>query len=362
MDLKISKINKNIFIFIFIFFFQSIAFPYYAFEKTKGYEENLPKKNGTIKENQFGITSKYLIGSGDVLIINFDGINEYSREYQVDAEGFLKLPEFIKFFASGLTTKELERNLNIIYDTYIINPNIDVFISKYRPINIFISGEVKSPGLYTIDGYQSPSKPQQYTVPTLYRSLQLTDGVKSNADLTNIKIIRNNSKTQGGGKIQTKVNMLSLILEGDQSQNIRLFDGDNIIVPKSESNLKDQILAVKRSNLTPKSISVFITGNVKNPGEIELGKGSSLIQAIASSGGKKLMTGNIEFIRFNDDGTTTKNKFKYDDKAFINTDKNPILADGDIINVQKTILGKANEILSEISSPLLSGVGIYSLF
>ena len=93
-----------------------------------------------------------------------------------------------------------------------------------------------------------------------------------------------------------------------------------------------------------------------------LKKGSSLIQAIASTGGKKLMTGKVEFIRFNDDGTTTKRKFRYNENAEINSAKNPILMDGDIINVNKTILGTTTEVIGEVSSPLLSGYGIYSLF
>ena len=34
----------------------------------------------------------------------------------------------------------------------------------------------------------------------------------------------------GGGKIQTKVNFLRLISDGDEEVNIRLYDGDVIVV------------------------------------------------------------------------------------------------------------------------------------
>ena len=87
-----------------------------------------------------------------------------------------------------------------------------------------------------------------------------------------------------------------------------------------------------------------------------------MIQAIASTGGKKVLTGNIEFLRFNDDGEFSKYSFRYDPKAKINTLKNPILMEGDIINVRKTLFGKTAEILNEVSSPILSGFGIYSIF
>ena len=114
--------------------------------------------------------------------------------------------------------------------------------------------------------------------------------------------------------------------------------------------------------MSPDKILVYITGNVKNPGNIVLPRGASLIQSIASTGGKKLMTGYIDFIRFNDDGSTLKRTFRYDQNAKINTYKNPVLAEGDIINVRKTILGSTTEIINEISSPVLGGYGLFKIF
>ena len=91
---------------------------------------------------------------------------------------------------------------------------------------------------------------------------------------------------------------MKLITDGDQSQNIRLFDGDSIFIPKSEKPIKAQVLSIHNSNLSSNEITVFVTGNVQRPGATRLKKGSSLIQAIASKGGKQYYTGNVEFIRF----------------------------------------------------------------
>ena len=115
-------------------------------------------------------------------------------------------------------------------------------------------------------------------------------------------------------------------------------------------------------NLNPDVIKVYITGNVVKPGGFLLNKGTSLTQAIASTGGKKLLSGRVEFLRFNDDGSTENYKFKYDHKASINTKKNPILMEGDVINVSRTFLGKSTEVLKEISNPILSGYGLYNIF
>ena len=80
------------------------------------------------------------------------------------------------------------------------------------------------------------------------------------ADLSNITVTRINPKSNGGGKIIAKVDVL--ITEGDQSQNITLRDGDSINVPKSNFLIRDQLISINKSNLTPDFIRVYINGNI----------------------------------------------------------------------------------------------------
>ena len=109
------------------------------------------------------------------------------------------------------------------------------------------------------------------------------------------------------------------------------------------------------------SIKVYVTGNVVKGGPVDLPQGSSLLQAIGSSGGKKMLTGNVEFLRFNDDGTIIKNSFKYDELAPVNSEKNPILMSGDIINVRRTIMGSATQLITEVGRPIFGGYALYEL-
>ena len=88
---------------------------------------------------------------------------------------------------------------------------------------------------------------------------------------------------------------------------------------------------------------------------------TNLNQAIAASGGKLLFTGKIEFIRFNDDGTKTRRKFKYDPSSTENSKTNPILMTGDIINVQRNFVGTATNVIGSIARPLTSGFVIYNI-
>ena len=327
-------------------------------------------KVNKIEKKELKIISNYIVDSGDILFINFSGIDVYSREYIVDLEGNIFLPEIYNFNVRNKTLNEIKQELTLRYKEYIIDPEINILITTYRPITVFINGEVNKPGLYTLTtpsmnkGTEEENKPGVYNLknyPKLFDALKIVGGVNNYADLTKVEIVRNNSKNQGGGRIKTTINFLELILNGDQSGNIRLHDGDTIKVYKSDQLIKDQILAINKTNLTPLKLTVYITGNVVKPGLITLNKGSSLVQAIASSGGKKLMTGDVEFTRFNGDGSTIKNKFKFNPNAKLNSPQNPILMDGDVINVNKTILGKTTEILNDVSSPFLKVLGIYEL-
>ena len=97
--------------------------------------------------------------------------------------------------------------------------------------------------------------------------------------------------------------------------------------------LVQQLLEINRTNLTPDQINVFITGNVFIPGSKVIRQGSSLVQAISVSGGEGYFTGRVKLIRFNNDGLSEKRSFNYDPNAEVDSYKNPILVDGDIIHV-----------------------------
>ena len=303
----------------------------------------------TSSESEF--KSNYILGYGDRINIEFVGIDDYSKGYLISPEGYLNLPEITPLYAVGYTLRELKEKLLIEYEKFIINPDFNLQIEAYRDVKAYISGEVNNPGLYNLGSNA-----------TLFSALQKAKGVTNNADLSNVEVVRKNSNTQGGGRIKTEINLLELITSGDQSMNIRILDSDYIFLKKSNNVIKEQILAINKTNLGPEFITVYITGNVVQPGQANLKKGTSLVQAIASNGGKKIMTGNVEFLRFNKDGVTKKRTFRYDENAKINSDKNPTLMDGDIINVRLTLFGTTTEIIREFASPIITGYGLFTFF
>lgn len=364
-----------------------LQFPYFLFFKVSKSlaGDNLEVKLNYIDNdlNQKKNNNWYILGPGDSIFIDFKNVPFFSASFLINKEGLINnLPEIDSIYAKGLTIEELESKLTQKFQKFVFNPSLNISILTYRPITVFVNGEVKRSGIYDFETSKVENRilPQGRNNNSLINQKQLfqetkdlkyvrlfdllkkAGGVTNYADLSNITVIRHNPISQGGGKIKAKVNLLSLLEKGDQDQNIRLLDGDSIFVNKGGKMLKDQILSINKSNLSPDKITVYITGNVVNQGPINLEQGASLIQAIASSGGKKFWTGKIAFVRFNSDGETVKSVFNYDPNAPINTKKNPILMSGDIINVRKTILGTTSQVIGEISSPIVGSYGLYKIF
>ena len=302
--------------------------------------------------------------------------------FAIDKEGKINLPEIDSTYVSGFTIGGLEKFLRTKYEEYLFDSEIKISILKYRPLQILINGEVQRPGIYDFDAsYLNNDFPKDYLnipksyVPQIYNSatpfkmyrlddvIRSAKGITNNADLSKIIVVRNNPISNGGGKIRGEFNFLSLLNDGDLSQNIRVYDGDAIFISKTNKNIKDQIISFNKTNLTPDAIEIFVVGNIDSigKGKITIPQGTNLNQAIAASGGKLLFTGKIEFIRFNNDNTKTVHKFRYDPSSPENSKTNPILMSGDIIKVHRNFVGTATSALRTVVGPLTSGIILYNL-
>ena len=60
-----------------------------------------------------------------------------------------------------MTLKELKELLTEKYLEFIYEPNVSLELANYRPVTIFIHGEVNSPGLYTLQYIVNKNCPTQ---------------------------------------------------------------------------------------------------------------------------------------------------------------------------------------------------------
>ena len=306
-----------------------------------------------------------------------------------------------------MTVEGLRYFLTEQFKTYVKSPQVFITPVGYRAVRVYVGGEISRPGYYMLSAGQvikdqlniregtSPnafraqssslkdfqsarlrllrSAPDDITTlqgisstpnrwPTLFDALRAAQGVTPYSNLAAVKVIRKLPMSQGGGKAQAQVNFLSLVTEGDESVNIRLFDGDVVKVGRSDELLRDQLLAASRTNLSPDFIEVFVSGRVKEPGPQSLPQGATLNQAIASAGGTKLLRGGIEFLRFNPDGKTDRRQFSYKPSAKAGDFKNPVLMSGDVVRVNDSLLSAGVKVLNEITGPAVGIYSVYSLF
>lgn len=382
--MQLICIKKNLFYsFLYLYLFFNLSnLSLYAFNKNN-IQTNQTNQINRISNSSFKkndnetFIDQYILDSGDVLSFYFEGLEIFSNDYSIDRSGYLNLPEIGLYYVRGKSVSEIISDLNKKYKEFIYEPDLKIDITTFRPIKIFISGEANNPGFYnmndineeqtavsniTITLKEKKEKISTVTFPKLFNALKIGGGVTNYADLSKIEVIRKNPIKNGGGRKKAVINLLDLIFNGNQEKNIYIYDDDIINIPKTDKIIKEQFLAINKINLNPKFISVYLSGDVISGGSQAFKKGSSLVQAIASSGGKKLFSGKVEFIRFKNDGDIDRRLIRYDSKAKIDTYKNPLLIEGDIINVKTTPIGVVTTALNEVGSPIFNSLILLGLF
>lgn len=336
----------------------------------------------------------YIIDSGDQIEVSISGdYPELTSRTFINGEGYLILPKIERLFVRGLTLEELNILLNEVYIEIVKYPDVSTRVLSYRPVKFFVDGEVNDPGLHTLKGSLSSSQntsvsdmfrnPEpnffesdtskldpsfknqntsiSYYFPTLFDALRSSGGINELSDLSNIKVIRKNSISRGGGKIEAIIDGNKSFTDKNGLSDFRIYDGDFIKISSLVNGDQSVISKAIRSNLNPKYIRVLVAGRVKVPGTKILGRLSTLNDAIDISGGTSVIKGPVSFLSYNNDGTIEKRKIKYSKRSKRGSFKNPYLAEGDMIIVGESFLSNSTEFLKEITAPFQGLYSTYSL-
>jgi len=341
------------------------------FQKLEAIEEekNIILSDHLLKRN---INDFYILGPGDIIkIIVSEFIKELDQIITIDQEGMGYLKKLKNVNMNGLKKSELTNVLNKEYSKYINEPSVRIKIIKFRPVNIFIDGAVSEPGFYSLErknlnleaeieskiGVVNLNKPID-----LVFAIQSANGLNNDADISKIVITRQNSLSNGGGRIKTSVNLLKAIELEDPKQNIRILDGDTIYIPNANDIDKKRINKLLKSNLNPRTIDVFVGGSVEDQGMKTLMKSSTLNDAVFISGGAQLFSGKVKFFRYNSDGSVDNRQFRFNKKNKRGSFRNPYLRTGDIIFIGKSRLTITNEALEKLTAPVANILNAYSLY
>jgi polysaccharide export outer membrane protein len=187
---------------------------------------------------------------------------DLSGRFVVEVDGTFTYPMIGRFKAGGLTLRQVEETLKqrLRDGGYFRNPQVTATVEQYRSQKVFVVGEVRVPGPYPLSGNMSLVEVLARAGSTLPSAGGEVVIVHADATATGPTI-----PTETEAKNIVRVNLRDLE-KGAFSSNAALRDGDTIFVPRAES--------------------MYVFGQVKNPGAYGLPQhNTTVLQALAIAGG-----------------------------------------------------------------------------
>lgn len=197
----------------------------------------------------------YRLGPGDEVIIDIWGTSQNTIRQQISPDGTINIEKIGPVSLSGMTVSAandyLKKVLGKTYsglDSAEGNLEIRLTLGNTRTIQINVMGEVMQPGTYALSSFS-----------TVFHALYRAGGVNEIGSLRSVQVVRSGQKI-------ADVDVYDFIMKGKIQDDIRLQEGDVIIVPAYE-------------------VMVRFSGNVKRPMRFEMKARESLATLIQYAGG-----------------------------------------------------------------------------
>ncbi len=205
----------------------------------------------------------YVVGKTDVLSIRVFDEPSLTCDCTVDADGSITFPLVGRVEVGGKTLRETETILtDLLRRDYVRRAQVSVEVKNYRSRSIFVLGEVRTPGKYSIDAevtlLEVIANAGSLT-PTAGNMIIVQRQKDPNAPVTGPALA-----SQDTGIEIMRISYDDL-REGRLRSNIVLQDGDTLFIPEAER--------------------FYVTGYVRTPGAFPLKPNMTVQQAVAQAGG-----------------------------------------------------------------------------
>lgn len=166
----------------------------------------------------------YRLGPGDEVIIDVWGASQTTIRQTISPEGSVLVDNLGPVYLNGKTVKEANNYLmqefaKIYAGVSGSTPNtqIKLTLGDIRSIQVNVMGEVVAPGTYTLSSFAS-----------VFHALYRAGGVNQIGSLRTIKVVRE-------GNVIADLDVYDFLMKGKMNDDIRLEDGDVIIVNPYQS-------------------------------------------------------------------------------------------------------------------------------
>ena len=217
------------------------------------------------------VPANYVLGPGDELTVSLFGARNQQFTLSLSRDGTLNFPELGPIRLAGLTFERARQLIQTRVKQQLVGVDVVISMGSLRAINVFMAGEVKAPGAYSVSA-----------LTTITQALYASGGPTEIGTLRDIQVKRN-------GRVVKRFDLYELLALGDVSNDMRLQSGDVLFVPLAGREVE-------------------IGGAVFRPGSYEVRDGESLKDVLGLSGGLRdeADTGNIILSRYSKDEETNQ--------------------------------------------------------
>ncbi|MEO8315502.1 MAG: SLBB domain-containing protein [Pseudomonadota bacterium] len=194
------------------------------------------------------VPADYIVGPGDQLKVQLFGNQNRSLSLPVNRDGTINFPELGPIRVGGMSFNAARQTIESRVAQQMIGVRASVSMGDMGTIRMFVAGEAKVPGSYTVSG-----------LATMTTALVASGGVKPIGSLRNIQLKR-------GGKVVRTLDLYDLLIRGDLSDDAKVLPGDVIFIP-------------------PVGNTVSVDGEVKRPAIYELRDEMTVADVVRIAGG-----------------------------------------------------------------------------
>ncbi len=286
--------------------------------------------------------SRYRLGPGDGISVIVQRFSDLSFQASINPEGNIVVPLAGTISVQGLTLEEAQEKIRIALDKYVISPSVVVSLAAQRPVQVTITGEIVRPGIYPIGS----------GTPRIGDALLVSGGSTMLADLRQVQIRRT---LVDGSIVSQNIDLYTPLQNGGQFPNLRLQDGDAIIVPRREvaTDASYDRNLVARSSLAQQQIRIRILNySVSGIATVPLANGSTFIDALSGINVDSANLREIALIRFDPERGKAVTRRLDGKKALMgDASQNVALQDNDVIIVGRNLIGRISNAISTFTRP-----------
>ncbi len=204
----------------------------------------------------------YPLGPGDQInIVLQPPFQELSTPAVIAFDGTVFVSLLGQISLDGLTIEESTEVLRRQFNQFLVDPEVRVILAAPRAAQVTVSGAVLRPGYF-------PISPNAF----VHEALLTAGGASVNSDLQNVIVQR---RRADGSVISQSIDLYTPIAEGTPLPNIRLRDGDTIVVPERDllfDSDYDRELLRRTPLVSDQNIPIrfAVIGEVERPGYYEV--------------------------------------------------------------------------------------------